>query len=438
MSKNINVDTLLRDWIYGKSPFCEKSAHSELVEGRTSGGDRIIEKHIHVVHIITQLDLGGAQRVCLLLLDGIKKEGGSASLISGTQGELALKAKKKFDSVFLLDSFRHKISLKNIFFEFKAVFDIWSLLRKLKKKHKQIIVHTHTPKAGVVGRFAAFFAGANKIVHTIHGLSFNKYQPWFLRSAIHVVEWSASLITTHFICVSEADLEICSRLYPRFLKKSSVIHPAVDWQSFTPAKKVGEIGVEGIVFQKNENRVQRTEKNRVILGCISCFKPLKNLFDLFVAFKEVNALVKDKIDFSLEVAGEGKMRIAYEEWIKKNNLQSKIKLLGWRHDTANLMQRWDVFTMSSLKEGLPCSVVEARFAKLPVVAYAVGGIPEIIEHEKNGLLAKSHDVKGFTKNLLRVVEDEEFRQKLAQNSDDLDSFKDDLMNKEHAKLYRSL
>ena len=79
------------------------------------------DKKPHVVHIITRLDLGGAQKVCLLLVEGIKKEGGGVSLISGTQGELAGIA-SKFDSVYLLESFKHKISLKNILLEFKAFF----------------------------------------------------------------------------------------------------------------------------------------------------------------------------------------------------------------------------------------------------------------------------------------------------------------------------
>ena len=396
------------------------------------------DKKPHVVHIITRLDLGGAQKVCLLLVEGIKKEGGGVSLISGTQGELAGIA-SKFDSVYLLESFKHKISLKNILLEFKAFFQIILLLRSLKKKHKNIVVHTHTPKAGIIGRVAAFFAGVRKIVHTVHGLSFNSYQPWFLSFAIKTVEWFVSLITTHFICVSKLDYEVCKKLYPRFVKKSSIIRPAVDWKLFfKPAKKAGKIQVEGISYGEAAGVYEEKTKNQIVIGCISCFKPLKNLIDLFESFREVEFKLRGKIDIFLQVAGDGKLRSLYEEWIRKNNLKEKITLLGWQHDVANLMNNWDIFAMTSLKEGLPCGVVEARFAKLPVISYDVGGIAEIIQHGKNGLLIKPHDVSSFTKSLTLLVEDKNFRQRLSNYSDEISDYQNEVMCKKHINLYSEL
>lgn len=393
---------------------------------------------LHVVHIITRLDPGGAQKVCLLLLDGIQRQGGKASLISGSTGELVALA-KKFDSVFLLKSLKHSIGLRSTLSDLKSFFQIIFLLRSLKKKSPNLIVHTHTPKAGILGRFAAFFAGVGKRVHTIHGLSFNKYQIWPVRIAIKTVEWFASLVTTHFICVSRADYNICQHLYPRFEKKSSIIYPAVDWRSFIPARRadnfVGEV-------------LQKKDKEQIKIGSISCFKPLKNLIDLFGAFKNVVVYIENKkngsdkivprIELTLEVVGDGKLRPQLENWIMENGMESKIKLLGWKHNIQDLMTRWDIFAMTSLKEGLPCAVVEARFATLPVVAYAVGGIPEIIIHGKNGLLAKPHDLKSFTSNLSKLVLSNELRQKISTCSEDLSTFHDEAMCKKHLDLYTRL
>ncbi len=383
---------------------------------------------LHVVHIITYLNPGGAQKVCLLLLDGIQKSGGKASLISSSSGELVNIA-KKFNSVFLLTSLRRRIGLLTVFSDVKAFFQILFLLRRLKKETPNLIVHTHTPKAGIIGRFAAFFAGARKIVHTIHGLSFNKYQIWPVSFAIKIVEWFASLITTRFICVSEADYKICLSLYPRFEKKSSIIYPAVDWRSFIPARRTDDFTGEAL---------RQKDKKYIRIGCVSCFKPLKNLIDLFDAFKTVDISVKKSVEVLLEVVGDGNMQPQLKSWIEKNGMESKIKLLGWRDDIQDLMARWDIFAMTSLKEGLPCAVVEARFAALPVVAYAVGGIPEVIVHGKNGLLARPHDLKSFTSNLLKLVLSDELREKVSKYSEDLSSFHDEEMCKRHLELYKGL
>ncbi|MBU4269753.1 hypothetical protein KKE07_02645, partial [Candidatus Dependentiae bacterium] len=116
------------------------------------------DKKVNVLFIITKLELGGAQKVCLSLLDGVKKNGGFAGLISGADGPLVSEV-KNLDSVYLLPEFKREVGLKNIFKDIYLFFKLIKLIKKNRKNHPDLIVHTHSTKAGILGRWAAFFAG---------------------------------------------------------------------------------------------------------------------------------------------------------------------------------------------------------------------------------------------------------------------------------------
>ena len=164
---------------------------------------------MHIVYILTKLELGGAQKVCLSLLQGVKNTTHSSSLITGDQGELLQEA-KKYDNVFLLSSLKREVGITSLLSEIKTFFEIIKILKNLKKKYKTVIVHTHSTKAGILGRWAAFFAGIKKRVHTIHGYGFHDHQPKWQWNLIFSLEYITSLITTKFICVSEQN----NRHYP--------------------------------------------------------------------------------------------------------------------------------------------------------------------------------------------------------------------------------
>ena len=119
------------------------------------------KKQVHVVYVLTKLELGGAQKICLSLLNGVQNKHVTSSLISGTEGVLVPEA-QKHSSVHLIKSLRREVGIKTLFFEFFEFFKMISVMRSIKKKHKNIIVHTHSTKAGLIGRWAAFFARIKK------------------------------------------------------------------------------------------------------------------------------------------------------------------------------------------------------------------------------------------------------------------------------------
>lgn len=376
-----------------------------------------MKRSIHVVHIITKLELGGAQKVCLTLVNELKKRGINTFLVSGKEGLLVRWAQEHTQLILLDELYREIGGIRR---EIICFFKLCSTLHQLRKKHPNLIVHTHSTKAGLLGRWAAFCAGAKHRIHTIHGYGFNNYQPLLIRYGIILCEWITSLITTHFICVSSEDVKEGIKLFPGFINRHSIIRAAIDYTKF---------------YQPNRTIADFSHNRPFVIGTISCFKKQKNLFDLLHAFKW--AYVQDNT-LRLEIIGDGALRNDILDWINQYRLNEVITLHGWQHDVLPFMINWHCFVLTSLWEGLPCSVIEARCLKLPVISYNTGGIPDIIMHEKNGLLCSQRDWLGLAQNIYTLKKQPAVYNALSNYKDNLDDFTSQAMVEQHVQLYTTL
>lgn len=377
-----------------------------------------------VVYIITKLELGGAQKVCLTLFHDLTQQNISTSLISGTEGPLVPHVTQRPGAI-LLKEFQREVGFNLILSEWKTFWKVVKILRQMRQETPNLIVHTHSTKAGLVGRWAAFFAGVKHRIHTIHGFGFHDRQSWPVWIAIYLLELITSLITTHFVCVSEQDQQTGLKLFPYFAKKNSLIRAAVDEKNcIRPAQQLA---------------TWRDDQVKVI-GTISCFKPQKNLIDLLHAFdKVVNMLpAARRASVRLEIIGDGAQRPLLEQWIAEHNLQDQIILHGWQDNVASFLHTWDIFAMSSLWEGLPCAVIEARLAGLPVVAYDVGGIKEVIHDGVNGYLVEPANWRKLAEHLFDLVTTQDTIARMATHNDDLHPFYRQTMVDGHATLYKRL
>jgi glycosyltransferase involved in cell wall biosynthesis len=377
------------------------------------------KKDIVVVYIVTKLELGGAQRVCLELVDGLRKEGHLSILISGSEGYLVSKA-KSYPHIILLDTLKHDVSALQWLQELKTFIHLVQILKKLRTLHPHLIVHTHSTKAGILGRFAAWCAGISYRIHTIHGYAFHQHQGWISWFCRYLPELVASLITTHTICVSSQDVKAGIRLFPCFTRHHSVIRAAVSHPQIDPQMVT----------------VKRPALSKIfVFGTISCFKPQKNLFDLLRAFELVQ---QQHAHARLEIIGDGALRPELEAWITSHKLTQNITLHGWQDNVMPYLAFWHAFTLSSLWEGLPCAIVEARLMKLPVACYDTGGIRDVIYHGENGLVCTQKDWRGLAANMQRLLEDTSLHQHMSSYADDLQDFFPHTMIAQHLDLYRSL
>lgn len=373
--------------------------------------------NMHIVHIITKLEMGGAQKVCLSLKEGLDEHGIWTGLISGSQGDLCNRA-QQLPNTQLIPSMTREVG--HIHQEWSCFFTLVSKLRALKKQYPDIIVHTHSTKAGLMGRWAAFFAGIKKRIHTIHGFGFHNHQNPIVHAVIYLLELCTSFITTHYICVSTVDAKRGIRIFPRFSKKHTVIRAAVDYTRFIQAKKTS---------------LESSNKDLFIFGTSGVFRKGKNHIELFQAFHEV---YKKHPEVRLELLGDGILRPVYEQWIHEHNLEHAITLHGWKTDVAPIMCTWNAFAFTSLWEGMPCALVEARILSLPIITYETGGVRDIVIQGENGLIYKQHDWQGLAKGMTTLVEDKKLYAKYKSFQDNLHDFTIPHMIKHHIQLYKSL
>ncbi len=377
------------------------------------------QKRIPIVYIITKLELGGAQKVCLSLFNGLQKQGYASHLISGKEGALAHTVHNNKQAI-LLPSMQREISFFALWAECKNFIQLIRSLKKLKKQHPHLSAHTHSTKAGIIGRWAAWIAGIETRIHTIHGYGFHEHQSWFAWTPIYCIELITSFITTHFICVSAHDAKIGMRLFPRFSRKHSIIRAGVDAEKFyTPATRL----------------TTPSTNQPFIFGTISCFKPQKNLFDLLKAFKVV---YRTDSRARLEIIGDGAQRKQIEEWITTHSLSHTITLHGWQHAIAPITKNWHTFALSSLWEGLPCAVIEARLQHLPIISYQTGGIPEVVLNHKNGFIVDQGDWIMLAERMKEIMQSQTLYKKMQQFPDQLEDFKNEQMIAQHISLYKQL
>ena len=349
---------------------------------------------LNVLHIITKLELGGAQQntlYCLLKHDRSKY---NVFLVSGTEGILVKKAQQLKDvKVILLPGLKHELSPWS---DLRCLFT----LRKLFIKEKIDLVHTHSSKAGILGRLAARLAKVKIIVHTVHGFSFNEFQPVLKKKLYIFLERLAAKYTDKLIAVTGMDIEKGLKAKIGKPEKYTVIYSGFDLNEFTTLQNNAETK-KGLGI----------EDGYKVVGMVACFKPQKNPLD----FVRMAGLVKEKHSKTrFLLVGDGELRPEIEKLIAGKNLQKDIIMTGWREDVARFIHVLDVFVLTSLWEGLPRVLPQAMCAKKPLVASAVDGSKEAVIDGKNGYLAAPGDYFALAERVVQLLLDEKLCKKMGE------------------------
>lgn len=376
-------------------------------------------RKLNVGHIITKLELGGAQENTLYSVTNHDRKKYNVFLISGTKGELVQEGKKIKDAhIILLPELKHEISP---FYDFFCMLKLWRLFKKLKID----IIHTHSSKAGILGRFAGYLAKVPIIIHTVHGFSFNDYQNFLIRNLYVFFERIAAKISDKLIVVTRIDIEKGLSAKVGKLKQYIVIHSGINLEEFSKQHDVIKV--------KKEFNIPLDYK---IVGMIACFKPQKAPLD----FIRVAKMVKDsfsKIKFIL--VGDGELRPDIERLISELNLNSDVILAGWRKDVAEILSSFDILVLTSLWEGLPRVFPEAMAERKPIVGTSVDGAKEAILDGKNGFLLKPKDINGISEKVLYLLNNENIAKKMGEYGFNIaKSFDAKEMIKDIEKVYEEI
>lgn len=354
--------------------------------------------HISVMHLITRLIVGGAQENTLYtaaLLDPARYK---VQVISGAQtgseGSLIEEARQQGIPLGILPELVRQISpLKDL----QALIKLYRLLQREPYQ----VLHTHSSKAGILGRLAGHLAGTPVIIHTVHGWSFHDYMsPWLQKTYILLERWMAHY-TQALVAVSQKDIDKGLQAGIGRPDQYHLIRSAIPIEQF-----------DASLFDRGKIRqALGIPEQAVVIGFVGRFSPQKNPLDWVRVAKQVGQNQKDV--FFLMV-GDGPLRDQVEAQLLQAGIRDRTVLTGLRRDIPALLACMDMFMHTSLWEGLPRAIVQALCIELPVLAYSADGVQEIIQNGENGYIFQPGEVKKMAEVCEHLVQHPELRKALGQ------------------------
>lgn len=339
---------------------------------------------VRVAHIITKLELGGAQQVALFTVAQLNRAKFAPILITGEPGLLDEEAQT------IADLGRYRIpSLVRPIRPWSDVIALYQLTRLLSRL-RPAIVQTHSSKAGLLGRWAARLAGVPIILHYVHGYGFTPAQPPWMRRLLIWAERRTGRITTKILTASSVNLRQGVELGLFTDDQAMWLPPGVDLEAIRRrrvdvARKRRELGLESPC---------------PLVGMVAPFKPQKAPVDFI---RMAVAIHRQRPDVRFLLVGDGELRQAVTDEIHRTGLTDRVLLTGWRRDVLDLLRCLDVFVLTSRWEGLPRVYLEALTSGVPVVGTKVDGAPDAVHDGVNGFLVEPGDVSRLAERVLWLL-----------------------------------
>jgi len=378
---------------------------------------------LRVLHIITRMIVGGAQENTMLSCALIDRTRFPSEILcgpqTGSEGELISECRARGVPVHIeplmvrqLDPVRDTI----------AFFRLTAFLRR----EKYDIVHVHTSKAGIVGRFAAAAAGTPVIIHTAHGWSFSAEQPGLVRQLYIFFERWCARLSHAIVVVGRPDQDDALRLGIGRPSDYHLIRSGIEIDAFrdvplTVAQARERIGLPADAF---------------VVGTVGRLSRQKAPLDLLAAFVPV---ARTDPRAHLVFVGDGPLRPEVEAAIRAAGLEDRVHLLGLRRDVPELLRSFDVMALASRWEGLPRVFPQAMAAGLPIVATRIAGAVDAIVPGENGWLVEVGDTEGLAQRLLGLAQDPAAARRMGQaGRARVEEFSARRMVDQLAELYREL
>ena len=357
---------------------------------------------MHICHVITRLIVGGAQENTLLTCEGLHARGHRVTLISGPtrgpEGSLVERARR---GGYEFIELRELIRAVNPWMDARA-------RRYLRMEFAQLkpdVVHTHSSKAGILGRFAARDARVPIVVHTVHGMSFNRTQPWAVRKIFAWLEQKAARRTHALVAVADAMIAqsvaagICSA------GKMQTIYSGMEVEHFDPS-----------LCDRAAVRAQwgiAEADDVIVVGTIARLFRNKG-YEQLLPIMAAAAQRKPRLRFVW--IGDGAQRAEYEAELARLGLADRTTLTGLvpPGQIRQLLPGFDILAHTSQWEGLPRTVVQAALMRVPAVAFDIDGTPEVITDGQTGRLVALNDTADFTTALLELAADADTRARMGQ------------------------
>jgi glycosyltransferase involved in cell wall biosynthesis len=381
---------------------------------------------IKVIHMITKLELGGAQQNTIFTVANLNREIFHPVLWSGPGGILTDYASKDFGEDFkLVPHLFREVNPKN---DLLALLELRQMLKQEKAREPDapIVVHTHSSKAGILGRIAARLTHVPIIVHTFHGFGFNDFQPRPVQAAYILAEKITGGMTHGLVFVSRTNMERAKDLKIGREDRYRLIRSGIDLSEFKPKS----------IDRRSKRREMGVAEDGKVVTMVACFKPQKNPVDFI---RMAGLVLKQVPDAWFVVAGDGELRPEMEAAISQYGLKDRVRLLGWRKDVPEILWASDLLVLTSLWEGLPRVFPQAMSAGLAVVGTKVDGGPEAVIDGQNGYLVPPRDFEAIARRVVELLKDDARRESMGKRGSEMAAEWDiHKMVRDQEELYQKL
>jgi glycosyltransferase involved in cell wall biosynthesis len=366
-----------------------------------------------IVHIITRLILGGAQENTLITCRLLAQQGHEVTLITGPaigpEGELFEQTKQADFRTIVVDEMIRAINPVKDFIAYRKI-------KKILNEIRPDIVHTHSAKAGILGRYAAYNLKTEnpkseirnskpKIVHTIHGLAFHLYQSKWLNKFYIVIEKAAAKRTDYFISVADAMTEQAKAAGIGLDKPYVTAYSAIDEEAF-----LSPIPEE----KRQQFRTQYgISKETIVLVTIARLFMLKGHDYIIESAKMLSRRYENVIWLFV---GNGNLSDKFQQQVNELGLADRIKFAGLLPPSRIplAIQSSDILVHCSLREGLARTLPQAMLCGKPVISFDVDGAREVV-NKNTGRLVEPKNIEQLTKACAELIEDEGLRKRLGEN-----------------------
>ncbi len=344
-------------------------------------------KKIRVLHPITRLIVGGAQENTMYTAALLDKGRFKVEILSGPQtgseGSLIEEVRERGIPLAIFPDLLRQISPLH---DLKA---LWKM-RRFIQKGGFTIVHTHSSKAGILGRLAARQARTPVIVHTIHGWSFHDYMSPIIRWIYIFLERWIARFSDALVVVSDRDIQKGLQAGIGRREQYRCIRSAIPLDEFDPRQ----------VDRQAIRQELGIPSDAVVVGNVGRFSSQKNPLD-WVRVAALVGQASPQAHFLL--VGDGPLRSQVEEALKQAGLAGRATLTGLRRDVPQMMAAMDIFLLTSLWEGLPRVIPQAMAMGLPVIANRADGVTEAIQDGINGFLCSPGEIEQMANSCIDLA-----------------------------------
>jgi glycosyltransferase involved in cell wall biosynthesis len=360
---------------------------------------------IKVAHIITRFDKGGSAENTYLTARGLDENRYAVTVVTGPSWESQM---TETESEAVNRNLRELngrhitvITMPELIRKISPLCDTISLVKltALFKRERPHIVHTHTSKAGILGRWAAFLAGVPVIVHTPHGHVFWGYFTRMITEVFVILEKVTALITDKIITLTEQEKRDHLKARIASESKFTTIHSGVNIDRFF------NVSADNTAMKKSLS----IPENFFVVGTVGRLTAIKGHRYLIEAARRV---VDFRRDTAFVLLGDGELLDDLKDMTAALGIKENVKFPGWRPDVAEVMSVFDIFLLPSLNEGMGRVLVEAMAMGKPVIASDAGGISDVVIHGKNGLLVPAADPVALSSEIQSLMNDPEKRKQM--------------------------